>query len=160
LRELTRRELITQENQPRALDWQLFRQADERIRWVGRNPRPKILLPFTSKRPVRIELTLAHATREALGRIELLVNGRPARAAMSRPRAGAAGVWEATATLRARLAPDGYGIIELRLEGRQRMSATEDGLGLAEVTLEPMGVRVRARRLWSRLARHVAAASA
>jgi hypothetical protein len=65
---------IHQEPSHCALDWQS--EPKEGIRWSSRNPRPRVLLPFTSRRPVRLHLDFAHKDADALGEVRLACNGK------------------------------------------------------------------------------------
>ena len=140
LRPLARAEVIAQDNLPRALDWQQLRNPDDRVRWVGANPCPKILLPFKHSGSVKIGLRIAHSSPQALDRLMLLVNGRPATATLSPPeRVGDA--WEATATLETELLTDDYSVLEFRLDEAQRTIGKTTGIGVAEIVVRPMGIR-------------------
>ena len=50
--------VIEQTGEPRALDWHHLEHGARPYRWSGPNPKPKILIPYTSSRDVRIILCL------------------------------------------------------------------------------------------------------
>lgn len=138
-------ETIVQDNSPRALDWLPLEVEGARFRQVGRNPKPKILLPFTRTGPVAILLAVAHARPQPLESLALTLNGgTPLTATMSRPTRGHNG-WEATARINARLQPDDYSVIELQLTEAQRMRPGQDGIAIGEIMLAPRRLRDRAR---------------
>jgi GT2 family glycosyltransferase len=140
LRPLAGAEVIVQDNLPRALDWQHLKSPHDRVRWVGVNPSPKILLPFKYSGRVKIGLRIAHSSRQALDRLALSVNGQPATATLSPPEK-IGDTWEATATLRTELLADDYSVLELRLDEAQRTTGKATGIGVAEIVVQPMGLR-------------------
>ena len=158
LRPLTRREVIMQDNLPRALDWKDQQRPDDRIRWVDRNPRPKILLPFSAAGRARIELTVAHADPKALDRLALRVNDIALDAALSWPwQVGE--IFEARATVTAPLRSRDQSIVELVLTEAQRSQGPREGIGIGEVVLSPAGWRAlaaRARSFVGRCRRRIA----
>jgi GT2 family glycosyltransferase len=141
LRPLSGTEVIVQDNLPRALDWKQLRNPHDRVRWVGCNPRPKILLPFKYSGGVKIGLRIAHSTPQALDRLTLLINGRSAIATLSPPEKIGDGAWEATATLKAQLLADDYSVLELKLDEPQRSIGRKTGIGVAEIVVQPTGIR-------------------
>lgn len=141
LRPLARAEVIVQDDLPRALDWQHLGNPDDRVRWVGVNPCPKILLPFKYSGRVKIGLRIAHSSPEALNRLMILVNGEPAMAKLSLPEKVGDDAWEASATLKTQLLADDYSVLELRLDEAQRATGKTTGIGVAEIVVQPMGVR-------------------
>ncbi|WP_245429906.1 glycosyltransferase family A protein [Mesorhizobium sp. WSM3859] len=84
LRALRHDEIIKPDNSPKALDWCPFQAGDdERMRWVGSNPRPKLLVPFAYAGRARISLDLWHPLPNALARLTLSVDGQPIAARIS-----------------------------------------------------------------------------
>jgi glycosyltransferase involved in cell wall biosynthesis len=152
LRQLERPETIVQDDSPRALDWQPLGMERARFRRVGRNPRPKILLPFKTNDPVIIQIVLTHADPRALKGLALTLNGVVFKAKISRPYRGHDG-WEATARINARLRPDDYSVIELQLTEAQRMHSGQPGIGVGEIVLAPRRLRDRARAHLRRIGR-------
>jgi len=144
LRPLIRREVITQDDLPRALDWQ-GANGPVRIRWVGRNPRPKILLEFSSSDPVRVQITIAHADPAALERLTMSINSTRFDMCVSKPQQRDE-AFEAIATVSARLRPSGYSIVELLLTDAQRLRGPQAGIGVGEIILTPLGLRALRRR--------------
>lgn len=138
LRVLRQREVIKQDNSPRALDWHQFNRSTDWIRWVGCNPRPKLLLPFKYAGEARIRLNLWHAQAEALDSLKLAVNGRPVVARISRPRRQG-NHWKAKATFEAALLQDDYTILELHLNRLQRSTVPGTGIGMAKIEIVPLG---------------------
>jgi hypothetical protein len=107
---------------------------------------------------VRIDFTIAHARAEALDRLDLSINGLPCDVRLSRPEQRL-DLFEATATVMARLHPRDCSVAELRLTEAQRSQDGQVGIGMAEIVLEPLGLhalRNRARAFaaacWSRAA--------
>lgn len=49
--------------------------------------------------------------------------------------------WEASATLKTQLLADDYSVLELRLDEAQRATGKTTGIGVAEIVVQPMGVR-------------------
>ena len=142
LRPLERRETIRQDAGPRAQDWRSPPADHPAVRFVDRNPRPKVLIPFTAPGPVRIELQLVHADAAALRRLAVTVNGEAARVRLSgaEPRGGLHG---ATAPLVARLDASGYTVLQLELERSQRPLGGGRGLGMADIVIQPVGAASR-----------------
>jgi len=140
LRPLAGTEVIVQDNLPRALDWQYLGSPHDRVRWVGINPNPKILLPFKYSGMVKIGLRIAHSGPQALTRLMVVVNGQPTTAQLSPPQQ-IGDAWEATATLKTPLLADDYSVLELRLDEAQRTVGQTTGIGVAEIVVQPMGVR-------------------
>ncbi|RST81437.1 glycosyltransferase [Aquibium carbonis] len=132
---------IAQDDSPRALDWQPLEQG--RFRRVGRNPKPKILLPFCCTGPVAIRIVVTHADRAALKGLSLALNGAAFDARMSRPRQ-VEDRWEAAARIDARLLPDDYSVMELRLTEAQRMRPGQTGIGIGDIRLARRRLRDRA----------------
>lgn len=161
-RPLTHREVIVQDNQPRALDWKDQQRPGDRIRWVDRNPRPKILLPYTSGERVRIEFTIAHAKADTLDRLKMSINGLPCIVRLSRPRQRD-GVFEATGVVTVRLDRQDSSVAELHLTEAQRPHGEEAGIGMAEIVLTPTGLgalRSRVDDFAAKFRRHSAALAA
>lgn len=142
LRPLERRETIRQDDGPRALDWRLPMSDDPTVRWVGSNPRPKVLIPFTAAGPVRIKLQLVHSDRHALRTLAVTVNGGPAGVRLSNPEPRGT-FFGATASLVARLDPSGYTVLQLELGRSQRPLGGNRGLGMADIVIQPLGAAGR-----------------
>lgn len=67
------------DDDPRALDWHgIERDGDLTWRWSGPNPRPRLLIPFTSDGPVRVSLHIdAFVADDVRNSLEILVDRRP-----------------------------------------------------------------------------------
>jgi len=140
LQRLERREVIKQDRLRRAFDWQRPKLWRKRTRWVGLNPKPRVLIPFAHRGKVMIELYLAHDQSEALDRLSLSVNGLPHLARMSAPRRQGS-VWEATATLECELRETDFTVLELDLTPSQRPLEGRRGIGMAEIVVQPLASR-------------------
>jgi hypothetical protein len=75
LRPLTRRTVIGQTDEPRALDWHPRDSLDARYRWSGPNPRPKILVPYTGGRARFAIEVVAHDAVPSLFSVSIRVEG-------------------------------------------------------------------------------------
>lgn len=144
-------EIIRQDNHARALDWLPNAGDGEWIRWVGCNPRPKLLVPFKASEPVAVRLSLWHRDPEALKSLRLSVDGVPTETRIGRLRRRG-NLWRAKASFEAQLKPNDYTVLELRLNKLQRPTAQRPGLGVAKIEITPS----RWSGLLGRLARLVA----
>jgi glycosyltransferase involved in cell wall biosynthesis len=68
--------IIEQGDDPRGHDWHECDKA-KGVRWAGPNPRPRILLPFTSNGPVTIEIVIHHIAQGTLDKFSVRLNGQP-----------------------------------------------------------------------------------
>ncbi|MDX8521606.1 glycosyltransferase family 2 protein [Mesorhizobium dulcispinae] len=140
LRNLGRREVIKQDNSPKALDWSALPAGGDWVLWVGCNPRPKLLVPFKYAGKARIRLDLRHPQREALTRLKLSVNGQPTVASISGARQEGL-LWNAKATFETALRKDDHTILELHLNRLQRPAAQSGGIGVGDIEVTPLGWR-------------------
>lgn len=77
LKELDGRVVMEQTGEPRALDWYSLEIGHRPFRWSGPNPRPKILIPYTHPREVRLTLCISAIAAPPLGNVRLGINGHP-----------------------------------------------------------------------------------
>lgn len=140
LRSLRQCEVVKQDNAPRALDWCPFEASTDRMRWVGWNPRPKLLVPFKYAGKARIRLDIWHPYREALAGLKLSANGRPVVTGMSEARQEGY-LWNAQATFETALRRDDHTILELHLNRLQRPAGQRTGIGMADIEITPLGWR-------------------
>lgn len=68
--------VVEQTGEPRALDWYRLRSGDRPYRWSGPNPRAKILIPYTSKDPVRMTLCVPAIEVPPLSDVRIELNGQ------------------------------------------------------------------------------------
>lgn len=140
LRSLRQREVIKQDNASKALDWCPFEASTDRMRWVGSNPRPKLLVPFKYAGKARIRLDIWHPYREALTRFKLSANGQPVVTGMSEMRQEGY-LWNAQAIFETTLRKDDHTILELHLNRLQRPAGQRTGIGMADIEVTPLGWR-------------------
>lgn len=146
LLELRQPEVIVQDNVSKALDWCPLEPGDTKLRWAGCNPRPKLLVPFKYPGRTEIRLSIWHPVAEGLDRLTLAVNGQPATARISTPRK-AGDLWNATATIQAQLLADDHTVLQLHLSKLQRLARNRPGLGVADISVVPLGWRRVTNRL-------------
>jgi glycosyltransferase involved in cell wall biosynthesis len=135
LRPLKFREVVPQESFALAWDWN--ERLPEGLRWVGLNPRPKLLLPFTADKPAAVQLIVAHERAEALERLTLSGGGSVFSASIG-PAFRVADHWEAVASFKVELASNDYTILELHLEGPQIAKPEVRGIGIGEISIDPL----------------------
>lgn len=155
LSSLRKREVIKQDNSPKALDWSPLQAGGDWILWVGCNPRPKLLVPFKYAGKARIRLDIQHPQREALTRLKLSVNGQPVVASISAVRQEG-NLWNAQATFETALRKDDHTILELHLNRLQRRAEQRAGIGVADIEVTPLGWRsvvAQGKRFLARSAR-------
>lgn len=140
LRSLTRRMVIRQDKSSKALDWGPLQTRTARLRWIGCNPRPKLLVPFKYAGKARILLDIWHPDRQALTGLKLTANGQPVIAAMSRARRKG-DLWHAQAAFETRLREDDHTILELHPNRLQRPAAHRAGIGMGAMEVLPLGRR-------------------
>ena len=140
LRALRRQEVIKQDNAPRALDWCPFSAGDERMRWVGSNPRPKLLVPFSYAGTARISLDIWHFQPQVLAGLALRANSRPATATILDLRQEGH-LWRARATFETMLRTDSHTVLELHLNRIQRPAGLRPGIGMGDIEVTPLGWR-------------------
>jgi glycosyltransferase involved in cell wall biosynthesis len=134
--------LIRQANEPRGIDWKLFEAGEARFRWSHLNPRPKILIPFTSRFPVYLRLQVAHQDPEVLKALRIEVNGAPVRVKAERLHHNGT-MWEATAAMTATLSESDYSIAVLVLPDAALPGGNTPGIAVAEMRLDqqPTGAK-------------------
>ncbi|MBN9218251.1 MAG: glycosyltransferase family 2 protein [Mesorhizobium sp.] len=138
LRSLTRRVVIRQDDSPKALDWGPLKTRAGRMRWIGCNPRPRLLVPFKYAGIAQIRLEIWHPCREALTGLKLSANGQPIMATMSRLRRKGH-LWSAQAAFETTLRDDDHTILELHPNRLQRPAEQRTGIGVATMELMPLG---------------------
>ena len=143
LRPVTCREVVPQEASASAWDWQ-ERQLDG-LRWVGLNPRPKLLIPFTSEERIIVQMTLAHQQRNALKALKLSSGGQSLDASIGKS-VRKDQHWEAIASFELKLATKDYTVLELHLEGLQVSKSGVTGIAVGEMVVGPLTSSLR--RLW------------
>jgi len=146
LRPVTCREVVPQEASACAWDWQ-ERQPDG-LRWVGLNPRPKLLISFTSKKTVVVDMTVAHRRREALKALRVLSGDKPIDVRVGTPVQDREH-WRAIVAFKLRLAADNYTVLELLLKDLQIGSSETPGIAVGEIVVSPLAPAWR--RVWVRL---------
>ena len=146
LRPITCREVVPQEASACAWDWQ-ERQFDG-LRWVGLNPRPKLLIPFTSEERIIVQMTVAHQRRNALKALKLSSGGNSIDASIGKS-VRSDQHWEAIASFELQLAAKDYTVLELHLEGAQVAKPGVAGIAIGEMVVSPLTSALR--RLWAKL---------
>jgi hypothetical protein len=132
---LKRRQVMPQEDSALACDWQ--ERLHDGLRWVGLNPRPKLLIPFTADKPAAVQMIVAHERAEALERLTLCGAGGILASSIG-PAFRISDHWEAVASFDLELASDDYTILELDLEGPQIAKPEVRGIGIGEIFLDPL----------------------
>ena len=144
LRPVACTEAVPQETASRAWDWNA--RTPDGLRWVGLNPRPKLLIPFTSKTPVMVQMTVAHCERNALKALKLSSGGASLDASIGKStRKGQH--WEAIASFELHLSTEDYTVLELHLEGLQVARSGRAGIAVGEIVVGPLTSSLR--RLWN-----------
>lgn len=138
LRTLTRRVVVKQDDSSRALDWGPLEARNGPMRWIGCNPRPKLLVPFKYAGKARICLEIWHPDREALTGLKLSANGQAIIASMSKLRHDRH-LWNAQATFETTLLEDDHTILELHPNRLQRPARQRTGIGVAAMEVTPLG---------------------
>lgn len=128
------RQVVPQESSALAWDW--TRRQRDGLRWVGLNPRPKLLLPFTSSEPAAVEMIVAHKRAEALESLEISAGGSLISASIGPP-FRVANHWEGIANFQVELADNDYTIMELQLEGLQIAKPKIRGIGIRQIIIDP-----------------------
>lgn len=134
------RVVMTQTDEPRALDWYHLESGASRHRWSGPNPRPKILIPFTGTR-ANVAIEIAGLARGLWVKdLAVFVEGAPVDAALGRSAHGGMEL-----RLVAPLSADGYTIISLHtpvMASAEKSSASGDwrriGVAVGDVTLSEL----------------------
>jgi hypothetical protein len=134
---LARRAPVPQPEGALGVDWQA--RSPDGLRWVGLNPNPKLLVPFTADRPARVQMLIAHSRPEDVRSLVVRSGGTPLAVDLS-PALPVGDHWEAAATFEVPLAPDGPTIIELHLKGEQCAGRSRRGLGIGEMVVDPQGI--------------------
>ncbi|QPC86301.1 glycosyltransferase [Mesorhizobium sp. NBSH29] len=143
-------ETLLQDDAPRALDWQLPADPTPGIRFVGCNPRPRILIPFRRAGKAFFSVTFFHHHRLALNALNLCVNGRSVAVSMGVAEEKDA-LYMTRAGFAAPLAKDDYSVITLRLSREQALRTGRQGLGVGDVKLQPIGIDVKLKHWWAGL---------
>lgn len=160
--------VMPQSDDRRALDWGRFTtERRRRLRWSGLNPRPKILIPYTSTGKTRLRFMICDASDDdVIEKIRLAING------VSTPFQ----VWRrsgrkrrAVLQCKVRLPTDDYSIVEFDLAGGmpledlvRSVAGRPERIALGEISLRPgrvtprgmAGLAARAARVFQRLTKH------
>ncbi len=137
LKDLRGRVVIEQTGEPRALDWYPLEHGARPYRWSGPNPKPRILIPYTSSRDVRITLRLP--TVKVARPVRIAVNDRlVAHEIRSGDRSSAA-------VLQAPLNRSDYSILTLHTPQMfcpDKLSGNGDrrnlGIAVSDIIIEPL----------------------
>lgn len=62
LRKIVDKEVLTQTEEPRGLDWHELERPDQPYRWSGPSPKPQVLIPFTGNCAANLSLHILKAT--------------------------------------------------------------------------------------------------
>ncbi|WP_284735793.1 glycosyltransferase family 2 protein [Dongia deserti] len=143
LQALTAAAHLEQMDNPAAIDWQpLKTDRHQPYRWSGPNPRPKLLLPFTSPRRVDIRFDILGMNEDALNCLHVRMNDRPVKFEMTR-RPGMPGA--SVICCRTRLRRDDYSIVEFDLTGGmaldvlvRNVTGVPPRMALGSVSLAPV----------------------
>jgi glycosyltransferase involved in cell wall biosynthesis len=110
------------------------------IRLHGRNPRPRFLLPFTARGPVRLRFRAYHPDRAALQALALRCNDTQVQARPGRVRPGALG-WTTVYETVIALPSEGPSILEFQLSTallrKLSLGPRQIGFGLGRLWLAP-----------------------
>ena len=140
LRKLDGRVVIGQRVEPRGLDWYALESANRPFRWSGANPRPKILIPYTYPRDVRITLCVSAISVAPLSNVRIEINGRPVDYEIHNTEESVLAV-----ELRTQLNESDYSILTLytpemtRLEEQSGNGDLRRGMALSDIVIEPTG---------------------
>jgi len=135
VRPLTERTVIRQSPSECALDWQSM--VTDGLRWSYRNPRPKILVPVTTRGTMRLDLELAHDNAAALVPFEVRCNDEPVSIVGCTPRPSTDWPARAVLTMLLTLREDGPSVLELRLPEPLRPTSDRRGVAIGDMTLYP-----------------------
>ena len=119
---------IDQDDGSRGHDWQPFHPGETRFRWAHINPKPKILIPYSSDQPVRFRMQLVGRRSDAFDAVRLLLNGRPYRLRTGRP-LRLKDHWEVTGLFDGFLEADAYSILELDILSEAGIDPGDIGVG-------------------------------
>jgi glycosyltransferase involved in cell wall biosynthesis len=97
--------VVDQTAEPRGLDWQALNPGG--YRWSGPNPRPKILLPYTSKTPVLMAIGIFAMSETARKQLTIRVNRKAVSFQIQSMGGGHFSI-----EFRAELKPDNYSVLE------------------------------------------------
>jgi glycosyltransferase involved in cell wall biosynthesis len=112
------------------------------VRLHDRNPRPRLLLPFSATGPVAMTLRVVHPDRKAFGPLNLSCNGTPVTA---RPFGLRPSLWGWSARYKATitLLADVPSLLEFRPDaaqlGKRQVAGWQFGLGIGKLWLRPTG---------------------
>jgi Glycosyl transferase family 2 len=143
LQALTTGVRMTQADEPAALDWHTLQtERAQPLRWSGPNPRPRLLLPFTTVRKVDLCFDVLSATEGNFEPLRLRVNGWPVASEIV-PHDAIPGA--SIVRCRTRLRRADYSIVELDLTGGMPLDAlmrqidgTSRQIALGTVSLAPL----------------------
>lgn len=128
--------VIPQDNGPRAEDWLPLKDKDKGFRWSGRNPNPKVLIPYTGEGPVEIGMRLRHAEVSVLSEIRWQTPAGSIAPEIEIKQAGK--LWEAVARAVLRLLPERPTAITLQLPAGAYDRRAKRGIAMAETTLKQL----------------------
>ena len=115
-----------------SLDWQT--QPKRGIRWVGQNPKPCYLLPYTGGPRTQLYFKAFHRERHGLNTLAMSCNGRPVKVTAGRPW-GRPRHWRATYSTVIDLKADAPSVLQFHLNGLQAQSDLQRGIGLGAMSL-------------------------
>ena len=127
--------IVPQDDKPRSKDWRPLRSRHRGFRWSARNPRPKILIPYTSSAPVRIGMRLRHGKKSVLSAIRWQTANGDVIVPQIKFRFAWLG-WEAHASAVLRLSPTDPIALTLLLPPEAINHRRGRGVAMAEMTLE------------------------
>ncbi len=151
LAQLHGRVIIEQTGEPRALDWYKLERRGRPYRWSGPNPKPRILIPYTSSGEVQITLCLPIVGKVTT--LSIAVNDRPVEHEIRKRGRGMAVVF------RAPLDRSDYSIVTVHTPHMfcpDELSGNGDrrrvGIAVGDIIIEPLDRRRHfAGALWRRL---------
>jgi glycosyltransferase involved in cell wall biosynthesis len=127
--------IVPQDDKPRSKDWRPLRSRHLGFRWSARNPRPKILIPYTSAAPVRIGMRFRHRRKSVLNAIRWQTANGDVIVPEIRLRFAWLG-WEAHASAVLRLSPTDPIALTLLLPPEAIDHRRGRGVAMAEMTLD------------------------
>lgn len=144
LKRLRHRVEMKQTEERRGLDWKPLNPSAPRVRWSGMNPRPKILIPYTSRSRVRVALQVLHRRGSMhLRQIGFAMNGAPVNPRIRRGYKHGR-LKESTVSFVCSLRHDDYSVLQVALPVTAAPDGVTRSIGVAEIRLEAIGWQARA----------------
>ncbi|MCA0433433.1 MAG: glycosyltransferase [Proteobacteria bacterium] len=131
LMELVSEKMIAQDDGPRAIDWAPLAPGTK-FRWSLHNPRPKILIPYSSTKPVNFSVDIHGMSQEARSALAVQVNGERVAHSLSFTDRG---VMELA--FAAKLLPDKHSIVELNAPLGAVQNGWIRGIAVGDIRLSP-----------------------